>query len=153
MKRYFERIFLTTVMITTFSVIVVADEKFIKGGINGDATITVTLSGIKDIKGIVSAGLYNDEEDYKNSNNVRGVMVNVDAKSITFNYDNLPKGEYAIKLFHDVDSDGKLDTNLFGIPKEPYAFSNNATGRMGAAKWKDAKFSVDGKTIHSIKLN
>ena len=54
----------------------------------------------------------------------------------------LPAGAYGIKLFHDVDGDGKMGTNPFGMPTEPFAFSNNAPAQFGPAKWDAAKFDV-----------
>ena len=36
-------------------------------------------------------------------------------------------------LFHDVNGDGEMNTNPFGIPTEPFAFSNNARGSFGPA--------------------
>jgi uncharacterized protein (DUF2141 family) len=54
----------------------------------------------------------------------------------------LPEGRYAIKAFHDVNDNGEFDFNLFGIPKEPYGFSNNVMGTMGAPKFEQAAFDV-----------
>jgi uncharacterized protein (DUF2141 family) len=31
-------------------------------------------------------------------------------------------GKYAIAVIHDENCNGKLDTNMFGIPKEGYGF-------------------------------
>ncbi len=60
----------------------------------------------------------------------------------TLRVDGLAPGRYGIKAFHDVNGDGKLNMNPFGMPIEPYAFSNNARGHMGPAKWADAAFEV-----------
>ena len=57
-------------------------------------------------------------------------------------FKDLPVGTYAIRMFHDVNGDGEMNTNVFGIPTEPYAFSNNAAGTMGPAPWSKAKFEV-----------
>lgn len=54
----------------------------------------------------------------------------------------LPEGRYAIKAFHDVNDNGEFDFNMFGIPKEPYGFSNNVMGTMGAPKFEQAAFDV-----------
>jgi uncharacterized protein (DUF2141 family) len=54
----------------------------------------------------------------------------------------LKPGTYAIKAFHDLNGDGKMNTNPFGIPTEPYAFSNDASGVMGPPGWTDAAFEV-----------
>jgi uncharacterized protein (DUF2141 family) len=51
---------------------------------------------------------------------------------------------YAVACFHDENGNGKLDTGLFGIPKEGTAASNDAKGRMGPPKFQDAKFPFQG---------
>lgn len=62
-------------------------------------------------------------------------------------------GEYAIQVFHDLDSDGEMKTNCIGIPKEPVGTSNNAKGRMGPPKYKDAKFVFDEQnTQHTLTI-
>lgn len=159
MKRDYKSIFMNSLIVTAFSTAVLsgtaqADETFIKESVTGEANITVTLNGIKDIKGVITAGLYNSEEAYKKGGTVRGVRAGVKADTVTFSYNNLPTGEYAIKLFHDVNGNGEMDSNLFGIPTEPFAFSNNAVGKMGPATWVDAKFTVSGsETAQTITLN
>ncbi len=154
MKREFRNIMMTMLLVTASAAPVYAAENYVKEGVSGTSNITVTLSGIKDVKGIVQAGLYNSEDGYKNGGSVRGARVEVKADTVIINYSDLPDGEYAIKLFHDVNGDGKMATNLFGIPTEPFAFSNNAVGKMGPAKWVDAKFTISGaKTAHAITLN
>jgi uncharacterized protein (DUF2141 family) len=66
----------------------------------------------------------------------------------------LAPGRYAAKIFHDVNGNGELDANVFGIPTEPYAFSNNATGALAPASWSDAAFTVTptGQTLQTITL-
>ena len=66
---------------------------------------------------------------------VVGSLVRIEVKD-------LPEGEYAIKAFHDVNDNGEMDFNWAGIPKEPYGFSNNATGTMAAPKFSQAAFKV-----------
>ena len=43
-------------------------------------------------------------------------------------------------------------TNFLGIPKEPIGMSNDATGFMGAPKYKDAKFKVTKDTAITITV-
>jgi len=40
-------------------------------------------------------------------------------------------GKYAVSVFHDENSNGKLDTNFLGIPREGVGASNNAKGHFG----------------------
>ena len=67
-------------------------------------------------------------------------------------FGDLPAGDYAVKAFHDGDGDGEMDTNPFGMPTEPYAFSNNAVGNMGPARWDRAHFAVSGETTQTISI-
>jgi uncharacterized protein (DUF2141 family) len=55
---------------------------------------------------------------------------------------NLPLGTYAIAIYQDVNGNGKLDTNLFGAPKEPYAFSNNIAPVFKAPSFEKCSFNI-----------
>ena len=73
---------------------------------------------------------------------------------ITTTFTGLVPGRYAIKAFHDVNGDGKMGSNPFGMPTEPFAFSNNAHGVMGPAKWDAAAFEVKaGDNSHTIAID
>ena len=54
-------------------------------------------------------------------------------------------------MFHDVNGNGTLDQGIFGIPKEPYAFSQPLKSKWRAPLFDDVKFDV--KTSNTtIKL-
>lgn len=110
------------------------------------AKLTVTVTDIKDAKGVMMIAVSN-EAGYETGETVAAGGAPVTGASLTTTFD-LPPGKYGIKLFHDVDGDGKMGTNPFGMPVEPYAFSNNAKGQFGPAKWAAAAFDVtaDGAT-------
>lgn len=52
------------------------------------------------------------------------------------------EGTVAIAIFQDLDGNGILSKNAFGIPIEPYGFSNNARGLMGPPSFQDAAIRV-----------
>ena len=54
----------------------------------------------------------------------------------------LPPGTYAVRAFQDVDGDGKMGMNPFGMPVEPYGFSNDALPNMGPPSFDAATFTV-----------
>lgn len=115
------------------------------------AKLTLTVTGIKDARGALMVGVY-DQAGYDADKQVTGAMVPVTALTASTTFD-LPPGRYGIKLFHDVDGDGKMSTNPFGTPIEPFGFSNNAPAQFGPAGWDAAAFDVAGPTTHTIKLN
>jgi uncharacterized protein (DUF2141 family) len=68
------------------------------------------------------------------------------------NIADLEAGRYALRIFQDLNGNGKLDTGWMGIPSEPYGFSNNAMGRFGPPSLADQLFYFDGKTPVDIAL-
>ncbi|KPF83039.1 hypothetical protein IP78_03175 [Brevundimonas sp. AAP58] len=83
---------------------------------------------------------------------VRQARLDVVAGELSVVFEGLEAGEYGITAFHDVNGNGEMDTNPFGMPVEPYAFSNNAVGNMGPARWEQARFTVQGETTQTISI-
>jgi uncharacterized protein (DUF2141 family) len=61
--------------------------------------------------------------------------------------EHLNSGKYAFKYFHDENKNKKLDTNLIGIPKEGYGFSNNAKGKFGPPSFSQTIFKVNQDSV------
>lgn len=117
------------------------------------STLTVTVVNIKSDKGVILAALCNSRESYEGSAAAfMGCSQTVANGRSVLVFEDLPAGEYAIKLVHDKNGNGKMDTGLFGIPKEDYAFSNNVPGPLGPPDFDKVKFSVDGDTALEIRL-
>jgi uncharacterized protein (DUF2141 family) len=115
------------------------------------AKLTLTVTNIQDHTGALMVAVY-DQAGYDADKLVAALEIPVTGDSATGTVD-LPAGEYGIKMFHDVDGDGKMSINPFGMPTEPFAFSNNAPARFGPAAWADAKFRIDApSTSHTVKL-
>ena len=119
------------------------------------ASLTVTFSGLKATTGAILFTVVNSEAAYGDKAPATAqAMLPVSASSATRVITGLAPGRYAIKAFHDVNGDGKMGANPFGIPTEPFAFSNNAVGNMGPAKWADASFDVKaGDNVHTITID
>ena len=114
--------------------------------------IIVNISNFKSNTGKVHVALFNSESTFLDEG-FKGVVADIKDNTCTVTFKNIPKGTYAISLFHDENSNGKMDSNFLGIPKEDYGCSNNAKGFMGPPKWEDAKFEVKQSTIQqTIKL-
>ena len=73
---------------------------------------------------------------------LRSEKVAIANESATALIADLPPGEYAISAFHDLNGNGKLDSNFIGIPNEPFGFSNDASGSFGPPKFDQAKFKI-----------
>jgi uncharacterized protein (DUF2141 family) len=117
-------------------------------------SIEIVVNGIKSTNGQINVALYNtsatfniiEKAYFKQTYIIKG-------KSIIISIPNVPIGEYAISLFHDVNKNLQIDKNMLGIPKEGFAFSNNATANFGPPNWSSAKFTVVANKKHIQNLN
>jgi len=109
-------------------------------------TITITLTGLQSDEGQLMVALYASDANWLNKN-YKGTVTEIVDGAATVTFEDVPYGSYAVSSFHDENSNDKLDTGLFGIPKEPYACSKGAKGMFGPPKWEDAKFEVNTQLI------
>ena len=120
-------------------------------------TLTITIADIRESEGLLMIQVANSEKGFEFSEDSAApppvaISQLAEAGEMTFEV-TLPPGVYGARVLHDLNGTGKVDSNFVGMPKEPWAFSNNATGRLGPAKWQDAKFEISGNTAVEIRLN
>lgn len=113
------------------------------------APLHVTVKGIKYPEGEIRVGLFADERDFLKKA-LAGKTVAVNADSVTVAFENLAPGAYAVSIFHDRNRNGKLDTNALGIPKEGFAFGNNAMGLFGPPSFDKAKVTIDSMPVRQV---
>jgi uncharacterized protein (DUF2141 family) len=117
--------------------------------IDEHGSITVNVVHLRNDRGTVRIALFNSYDDFKADKNnsadraYKKAVCAIQSGKAEHKFEAIPYGEYAIKLFHDEDDSGKFYTNLLGIPKVEYGFSNNARGRFGPASYAQAKFKLD----------
>jgi uncharacterized protein (DUF2141 family) len=117
-----------------------------------NGTVAIQLTGLQP-QGQVMAQIFSSEEGYRGGRAVGATMATVNGANAQITFADLAPGQYAFRLFHDVNGDGEMNTNPFGIPTEPYAFSNNARGSFGPASWQQAVFTVNaGENVQQISL-
>ncbi|HYI47135.1 MAG TPA: DUF2141 domain-containing protein [Allosphingosinicella sp.] len=117
------------------------------------ASLTLAFTGIARPEGFVMVALFDSEAGWRENRPVRTVRAAVAGASAQALFDGLPPGRYGVKSFHDMDGDGRMGTNPFGIPIEPFAFSNGARGAAGPAGWAEAAFELRaGANRHAIAI-
>jgi len=121
---------------------------------NEKRTLELKIDGFQNNLGKARIALDNSEEGYNSrGESLRGVKEKIVNRNCTVFFEDLPYGEYAIKVFHDKNDNQKLDKNLLGIPKEAYGFSNNARGTFGPPAFEKAKFLFTKKNkVHKITV-
>jgi uncharacterized protein (DUF2141 family) len=111
--------------------------------------IVINIAGLRSGKGKCLVYLYNNKKGFPNDaakaiNKASGSILN--GKS-TIVLKDVPDGEYAVGIIHDENNNGKMDTNILGMPKEGVGVSNNAKGHFGSPSYEDSKFQVNRKSL------
>jgi uncharacterized protein (DUF2141 family) len=103
--------------------------------------LEVTVKNIKAAKGTIRVGLFTTEESFL-KDAAFGKIVKAQGNQVTVVFENLKAGDYAVSVIHDENENGELDTNMIGIPKEGFAFGNNAMGAFGPPSFDKAKVTL-----------
>lgn len=114
------------------------------------SALTIAFTGIASPSGMIMISVFDSKAGYDAGKPVRAGAAPVTGTGTETLFDGLPPGRYAVKAFHDVDGDGQMAVNPFGMPSEPFAFSNDAVGNMGPASWEQAAFDVAGGPVRHV---
>ncbi len=85
------------------------------------------------------------KEEKKQGDAFRKKEIKVNGADVECEFDDLPAGDYVIAAFYDADSNKKLNASFLGLPSEPYGFSRDARGQLGAPNYEDAKIRFDAE--------
>ena len=117
-----------------------------------EITLTVNVTGLKPMKGDLYISLHNRPEYFQVADSAfMKLKVSVNEENETVIFNNVPPGTYAIALYHDENSDGVMQTNEKGMPKEGYGFSTKSKF-FGKAKFEQAAFEMTDNQIIEIKM-
>jgi uncharacterized protein (DUF2141 family) len=118
---------------------------WLKADADDQTGLQLTIKGVERTQGHIIVGLFACEPSYLDGDHpLFHVMLPAQPRNgtMTYTFKALPAGTYAIKLFHDINDNQKLDSNWLGIPREPYGFSNNPRSRFGPPDFAAARFQV-----------
>jgi len=120
-------------------------------------SVNVKIQNIDNSTGVIACAIFESGEGFPDKflKFASKVMISqIRGKDASFEFSDIKPGKYAIAVIHDENYNGKLDTNLFGIPTEGYGFSSGAEVTMSAPSFSDAEFSYYGEDLQmSISLN
>ncbi|MEM7557664.1 MAG: DUF2141 domain-containing protein [Planctomycetota bacterium] len=116
--------------------------------------LNVSVSGLQPGRGPVRLAVFSGQESFPDhSAAAKKAVVAVSGNIAQHALADLPNGVVAIAAYQDLNNNGKLDRGTFGIPKEPYGFSNNAKGSMGPPSFKAASVNPARTNSVAIKLS
>lgn len=121
-------------------------------GASGPATLDVTVTGLKHMRGSLLACVWKDKSGFptcqKSKSAVRQTL-KISGTTMKVRFTGLAAGSYGVSVHHDEDADGKLKTNFIGMPKEGVGVSNNPGG---IPSWNKALIQVAPGSAISITM-
>ena len=116
-------------------------------------TLTVQVSNIKEKKGTIILSVFNNINDFlKEGKEYCKQVIQVKDSFLQYTFMKVPKGHYAVALFHDVNGDGKCNKNILGLPKEGFGFSGNYVPILRPPNFKEVEVEVNQNQKLWIKL-
>ena len=109
--------------------------------------VEIVITDITEDSGTLVISIHNSAESFNKRLPYQTVKLTAYKEKAVYHIQ-LKSGDYAFCVYHDINNDGKLNTNAIGIPKEPFGFSNyDGKGFPGNFK-KHKVFIEDAMTIN-----
>jgi len=116
-------------------------------------TLTITVEGMDSNAGNLGILIFTNSKGWPEDRQAALKDIAVPAQQGTQKVTvQLPAGNYAIALIHDVNKNHKLDKNFLGMPKEQWGMSNNPHATIKAPPIEKAMFTLDADKEVTIKL-
>tara|TARA_B100001287_G_C22657534_1_gene518574 strand:+ start:490 stop:921 length:432 start_codon:yes stop_codon:yes gene_type:complete len=115
--------------------------------------LTVVVNGLENNDGVLQFGLYNDRDKFPIvGETIKMVRVKTFGSSHKYTFSDMAEGDYAVAIYQDENNNDNCDKNFFGIPVEPYAFSNDIRPKLSAPSFEDCSFQLNRSKTITIQL-
>lgn len=114
-------------------------------------TLSISVKGQRSSDGQVCWAIFRDGNGWPDDAN-KAIVQGCEAFSALPAQVSLKPGRYGVSVFHDANSNETLDTNIIGMPKEGYGFSNNPKAGFGAPSWSEVAFDVAFDSALEVKF-
>ena len=116
--------------------------------------VTLHITGIVPDAGTIQVSIHDSEKSF--SSHIPYKILEIPPAHQTADQTadfciELPAGEYAFCIYQDINNDGRLNTNMIGIPKEPFGFSNY-NGKSVPGNFNRHKVSIQASCVIPVPL-
>lgn len=117
------------------------------------ADIYLTINKIEGTNGQLVIGIFDNSTDFKEkANPFKAAKLEVTDSTVFYTFSDIPAGKYAMAVFHDENSDGKVNVKSMKIPIEGVGISGKKTGKLRPPKFKEMAFRLINDTTIIISL-
>lgn len=118
-------------------------------GAESSGRLSVSVTGARNDNGSVRCGLFSSADGFREpGREMRGAVAPIKNGQATCVFNGIPAGTYAVAVFHAEQNETRMETGLFGKPKQGYGFSNNPSTTFGPPNFSSAAFEYKGGNLH-----
>ncbi len=119
----------------------------------GAITVSVIVSGISGRGGQLGVALYSSPDGFPDQRTpLSQLRPHTTGLVDTVTFRDVAPGRYAVAVQHDLNSNGVLDRNMIGAPKEPWGVSRDVRHAMRAPRFEQAAFDVRVDTVIAVRV-
>lgn len=109
--------------------------------------LKINVKGFESNKGTLMLEVLDSQKK-----SIKRLIQPIANKQVSVEIKDLNAGQYSVRVFHDENDNKKLDTGMFGIPKEAWGMSNNVKAIMGPPDFKESLFWLKEDKTFEILL-
>ncbi len=110
-------------LLSFFTILVLSAVCFAEPQDAGVCEVRLIIKNVQTTNGTIVVSIHDSEKSFSKRIPLQTLRLEPELPSVLYTV-KLPCREYAFCVYHDTNGDGELNTNLVGIPKEPFGFSN-----------------------------
>ncbi len=110
-------------------------------------SINLHIQRVKNAQAPIRIAMYRSTDKFPKENGYfRAFVFTPNAiGEVQYTIQQVEPGEYAFAFYQDLNSNGKMGTNIFGYPNEPFCFSNNVKPLFSAPDFSDCKLNLNAQ--------
>ena len=110
-------------------------------------SINLHIQQVKNARAPIRIAMYRSIDKFPKENGYYKAFVFTPNATgeVQYTIQEVEPGDYAFAFFQDLNANGKLGTNIFGYPNEPFCFSNNVKPLFSAPDFSDCKMSLNAQ--------
>ena len=137
----------------SMALIILGFKSFSQG--NPKTPFVLKIANVKNANATIHIGFYKKENNFPTQQQHAFAKEFIPGKTgeVSITWDDIPEGEYSLAIYQDLDTSGRMKTNMFGYPKEPFAFSQNFKPKLSKPKFNQCKITFNSSNnTFEVKL-
>ncbi len=125
------------------------------GNTSGEVfTLTIYVDGVNQQGGNIGVLVFQNDKGWPEDRLVafKDIRQPAHPGTVVVKIPDLPRGDYAVAIGHDVNLNRKVDKNWIGKPTEQWGMSNNPHATIKAPAFNKAKFNLNHDSEIHIQM-